>query len=251
MCFNNLDGLRSTYNSIWSQKCRDFEWIVIDGASTDGTKTYLEKLNNENTTWISEPDNGIYDAMNKGLDIAKGEYMIFLNSGDTFSDSDVLDKIKKSITITESKPILLYGDAYEIDKDGVLFFKKARSHKMIDFGMFTHHQAMIYRSDSIKKFKYPLEYKIGSDYALTAKLVEENNSAVYLNFAICVFEQGGASHLSQKLGKAEQNEIRKTILRTPFYKRIMISILQSFSAYLRNGLPIIYKLLRYKKSKLS
>ena len=78
ICWNNLTELKKTFQSVDLQSCKDFEWIVIDGNSKDGTKEWLEK--NTLANWISEPDGGIYDAMNKGIDKASGEYLIFMNS---------------------------------------------------------------------------------------------------------------------------------------------------------------------------
>ena len=77
--YNNLEGLTRTCESVTSQSSREFEWIVIDGGSTDGGKEYLETLDLKPNYWCSERDNGIYSAMNKGIDMAHGEYMLFLN----------------------------------------------------------------------------------------------------------------------------------------------------------------------------
>lgn len=83
ICYNNLEGLKRTYQSVVDQTARkDFEWIVIDGASTDGTPVWLHEHDSEIDKWLSEPDTGIYNAMNKGIRMASGEYCLFLNSGD-------------------------------------------------------------------------------------------------------------------------------------------------------------------------
>lgn len=84
--YNNFYGLKSTAASVFSQTWKDFEWIVIDGGSTDGTKEYIESLERKPDFWCSEKDAGIYDAQNKGIRIAKGEYICCMNSGDTFCD---------------------------------------------------------------------------------------------------------------------------------------------------------------------
>lgn len=88
--YNNLGGLRKTVKSVVNQTWQGFEYIVIDGGSNDGSVAYLESLSGNIDYWISEPDKGIYNAMNKGIEFAKGEYLIFLNSGDHFFDNDVL-----------------------------------------------------------------------------------------------------------------------------------------------------------------
>ncbi len=81
---NNKDGLQKTIDSVISQTFKDFEWIVIDGGSTDGSKELIEKYSDYISYWVSEPDKGIYNAMNKGIKVAKGDYLEFLNSGDIF-----------------------------------------------------------------------------------------------------------------------------------------------------------------------
>lgn len=91
VCYNNLEGLERTYRSVAEQTARDqFEWIIIDGASTDGTPEWLKEHDAEIDKWRSEPDTGIYNAMNKGVRMAQGEYMLFLNSGDEFNNSDTI-----------------------------------------------------------------------------------------------------------------------------------------------------------------
>ena len=94
--FNNLDGLTKTTNSIIEQTFRDFEWIVIDGGSSDGSKEYLIKNSKYISYWCSEPDNGIYNAMNKGIMKAKGNYLLFMNSGDFLFNKHVLKKVFSS-----------------------------------------------------------------------------------------------------------------------------------------------------------
>lgn len=88
--YNNLEGLKKTVSSVIQQTWQEFEYIVIDGGSTDGSKEYLESHNDIIEHWVSEPDNGIYNAMNKGINKATGEYLLFLNSGDYFHDVNIL-----------------------------------------------------------------------------------------------------------------------------------------------------------------
>ncbi|MCI0920764.1 glycosyltransferase family 2 protein [Sphingobacterium rhinopitheci] len=91
--YNNRDGLERTMNSVFSQTYEDFEYIIIDGGSTDGSKELLESNTQKISCWISEPDKGIYNAMNKGIKVAKGEYLLFLNSGDILYSADVIEKV--------------------------------------------------------------------------------------------------------------------------------------------------------------
>lgn len=93
---NNKAGLQKTIDSVISQTFKDFEWIVIDGGSTDGSKELIEKYSEYISYWVSEPDKGIYNAMNKGVRVAQGEYLQFLNSGDSLYSHDTLSLIFNS-----------------------------------------------------------------------------------------------------------------------------------------------------------
>lgn len=108
---NNRDGLKKTIDSVVTQTFKDFEWIVIDGGSTDGSKELLEQYADHFAYWVSEPDKGIYNAMNKGIKVAKGEYCLFLNSGDVLYYSDILQEIFDSNPSYD----VFYGNYYTSD----------------------------------------------------------------------------------------------------------------------------------------
>lgn len=94
---NNMVGLERTIDSVLCQSYSDFEWIVIDGGSTDGSRQLIEQYANRFAYWVSEPDDGVYHAMNKGIVKAKGDYVIFMNSGDRFVDAKVLKDVSKEL----------------------------------------------------------------------------------------------------------------------------------------------------------
>ena len=147
--YNNISGPRPTGVSLNAQRCRDFEWIIVDGGSRDGTAAFLKDYPDA----ISEPDNGLYDAMNKGTARARGEYLLFLNAHDTLADSETLEKIQAQAYAAD----FIYGDSLE---DG--HYKRARTHASKNWGMFTHHQAMLYRREVIGNLRYKINYKIGA-----------------------------------------------------------------------------------------
>ena len=91
--YNNKAGLQKTIDSVVAQTWRDFEWIIIDGGSTDGSKELIEQYQQHFAFWCSEPDKGVYNAMNKGIDKAQGVYLLFLNSGDVLYDEHVLQNV--------------------------------------------------------------------------------------------------------------------------------------------------------------
>jgi glycosyltransferase involved in cell wall biosynthesis len=106
---NNKVGLLKTIKSVQNQICKNFEYIIIDGNSTDGSLDVINDLNKENIIWISENDNGIYHAMNKGILMSKGEYLIFINSGDMFSNNhclEIINKKKEDFDIVYSNMII-------------------------------------------------------------------------------------------------------------------------------------------------
>src|SRR4051812_28888443 len=124
---NNCDGLQRTHQSLIGQICRDFEWIVVDGGSRDGTLEYLLTRQRDLAWWRSAPDRGLYDAMNIGLSAAAGEYLIFLNAGDTLPERGTLERLALRIRRDE-RPDFIYGDALEQGTDDRLLIKRARSH---------------------------------------------------------------------------------------------------------------------------
>lgn len=227
---NNLRGLKKTYKSILSQICDDYEWIVIDGASTDGTSDFL----NENCyNWISEPDKGIYDAMNKGIDRASGDYLIFMNAGDCFAMPKTLDYIKQRAI--NQNPDFIYGDAIE-DRH----LKKARHHMNINYGMITHHQAMAYKAPLSH---YDLNYKIAADYDLTFQIVKNSAHILYIPTALCLFESGGISQQKVRQGRTEQFKIRHSHNILPL-ENGLIFISQTLLYQLRRFSPRLYWLLK-------
>ena len=225
---NNLDGLKRTHNSIKNQTLNDFEWIIIDGASTDGSAEYIKTTD---ANWISEPDNGIYDAMNKGIERANGEYLLFLNAGDELAAPETLAKIQNAATNT---PAFIYGDALENDK-----YKPARKAN-ITSGMFTHHQSMLYNRKALGNLRYDEQYKIAADYDFTARFLKENPNALYCPFPICNFEPGGLSQTNATLGRNEQYQIRKTLGLTNPLSNIIITGSQALLLTLRRTLPTLY-----------
>ncbi len=231
---NNRKGLTRTAASISGQKCKDFEWLIIDGGSADGT---IEDLKSYNATLISEPDQGIYDAMNKGIAIAKADYILFLNAGDYLAEPDILLKIQSAISY--SRPDFIYGDSWEEIK-GQLNYKPSRHHASASLGMFTHHQAMIYKRETLGKLRYDLNYTISADYDFTLRFLERTKNQLYLKIPFCIFESGGISQQKARLGRMEQLAIRhnQNIL-SPIRNRALY-LLQAFNWELRIKFPKAY-----------
>ena len=236
--YNNLEGLQKTAQSITAQTCDNYEWIIIDGNSDDGTVQFLETVKADIS--ISEPDHGIYDAMNKGLAQATGQYSLFLNAGDVLENQHTLQEIKERIE--HKKYDFIYGDSAE-EISGKITFKRSRPHTKINQGMFTHHQAMIYNISIIQKIKYDTQYKIAADYDLTWKAIKQSKEFLYLPFPMCVFEAGGVSQQQVVKGRIEQFKIRKSH-GIAFIKNLSIFIAQSLVYILRRICPRLYWFLK-------
>lgn len=242
--FQDYVGLRKTLENVNLQKNNYLiEHIIIDGGSSYDVNKLVSEFDH-NITLVSERDNGIYDAMNKGLSLATCQYVIFLNSGDTFATGMIISDIVGGGHL-DKKYDLLYGDSYELDQKGNLFLKKSRSPKLIFLGMFTHHQAMIFKRDSIY-FGYDTKYKIAGDFALVAMLLSNKNcSTLFLEQPICIFAHGGVSQTQSTLGRKELLLAQKEILHYNLLQLFLINI-ALFSAYkLRRIAPLLYKYIRF------
>jgi glycosyltransferase involved in cell wall biosynthesis len=147
---NNIIGLQKTIESVISQTFKDFEWIVIDGGSTDGSKELIEKYADHISYWVSEPDKGIYNAMNKGIHVAKGEYIEFLNSGDIYFNEKTLENVNRHLSNSD----IIYGSAI-IRRDG----KDIRIHMQRDICSFydlvkkpINHQSSFIKKELFEKY---------------------------------------------------------------------------------------------------
>ncbi|MGH1404851.1 MAG: glycosyltransferase family 2 protein [Alphaproteobacteria bacterium] len=247
---NNFEGLTNTAASIDRQTFDDFEWIVVDGASKDESLDFLRQRRSTKRTekypfaFISEEDNGIYDAMNHGITQASGKYLLFLNAGDVFAHNDVLSEIAPH---TKKKPNFIYGDALEpTGKAESYNYKKARRYKDIQWGMITHHQAMFYSRLTIRdcKLHYSLLYTVSSDYDFTLRFLQKSRKCSYYAKPICIFEQGGLSQQQAALGRKEQYIIREKLHLIPTYKNLWIMIVQMGTWHIKKHIPQLYWLLQ-------
>ncbi len=188
VAFRNLEGIVKTHASLAHlAQVEDisFEWIVVDGGSNDGTREYLENLNGIfNLRFVSEPDNGIYDAMNKGIAMAQGKFALFLNSGDIFHQNaaNFVRKLKM-----QKDNVMITGDALLDFGDGHKIKRSAKPGWYIYHSLPASHQAIFFPVSGLKKWRYDLEYKVSSDYALAAKMYKagyalKNSMAWCLNF---------------------------------------------------------------------
>jgi putative colanic acid biosynthesis glycosyltransferase len=236
---NNAAGLKLTAKSIAVQQdTTDYEWIVIDGASRDHTGEIMQEYRNDKTVFISEPDSGIYDAMNKGIDRAKGRYLWFLNAGDCLSDAYTLRDVAREIKYNIA-PDFMYGDARE---NGMI--KHAHGADKFAWGMFSHHQAMLYRRNIVGELRYDSTYAIAADYAFTLHMLARANRMHHFPRVLCDFQSGGISQTNAELGRRENHAIRRDLLQMNPAQNKLIYFMNGFTFWAKKNLPSFYRLIR-------
>lgn len=207
VCFKDLENLKQTCASVRAQTCQDFEWIVVDGGSPDGTKPWLEQVQYDRLNWSSEPDKGLYDAMNKGIERSNGRYLVFMNSGDLFADADVLAKTK-ACAEANAQPRFMYGDSIDFSAEGLENLRKARPASSYQSAMFAQHQAMFFKRSATR---YRLKYKTSADYAFigeTLGMAKGPQDIVYLGYCVCRFLLGGLNEQRRFSALKEDLDIR-------------------------------------------
>lgn len=209
VCLNDLENLKQTVSSIRTQVFKDYEYIVVDGGSTDGTIVYLNSITPDR--FIVEPDDGIFFAMNKALNMCTGEYICFMNAGDVFYDEYVLEKVSRHI---KKYPYvkLFYGDV--ITPTNPRYFSRQPS-KLTKFILYRTtgvcHQTCFFRHEIYSKtggFDLTFRYK-GDREFLTRVILEKKISYKHLNIVVARYKGGGFSELNMKYAHKEIETIRQ------------------------------------------
>jgi len=188
---NNLTGLTKTIASVQSQESREFEFIIIDGASTDGSADLLRSGGAGTAQWVSETDSGIYAAMNKGIGLSKGEYLLFLNSGDCLAEANTVGNL---LGFLDSRFDIYYADL--VIADGKAISKITYPHSIVpDFfvtSTISHQNALIKRSLLLEAGRYREDFRIASDwfFFLDASL-RLGASFCWIDTSIAVMDPGG------------------------------------------------------------
>lgn len=206
---NNRDGLQKTIDSVVAQTFKDFEWIVIDGGSTDGSKELIEQYADHFAYWVSEPDKGIYNAMNKGVKVAKGAYLQFLNSGDWLCDASALERCFRHGFASD----IAYGDLYFCDgedKKKHQYPSKLTLKFLYDYSL--GHSASFIRKSLLENDLYNEDFKIVSDWEFFLKQALKNKSFEYINEDVSCFDTSGLSSKNEQLVKLERNRVIKKLV---------------------------------------
>lgn len=212
VCFNAEKSLEETIKSIISQDYKNLEYIIIDGSSMDKTIEIVKKYSCEETRnkfdhkisrWVSEPDSGIYDAMNKGLKMATGNYIIFMGADDVFANAHVLSNVAKHLVKWDGD--VVYGSV-QMKTSGRIDHKPFNSFK-IAVGNICH-QCIFYPRAVYSKFLYETKYRIFADYAYNLALWK-NYKFRHIPVTVSIFNDQG---ISGRLDDMEFYQDRKSLL---------------------------------------
>lgn len=201
--YNNHDGLRKTIESVINQSYKDFEYIVIDGGSTDGSKEVIEEYTNHIDYWVSEPDKGIYNAMNKGINVAHGDYLNFMNSGDCFYNNNVLSDTLPYLTAD-----IVYGRLFYFNHKERSVYLKGSPNMLHFYDNTLNHQSSFISRKLFADSLFDESYKIVSDWKFFIEsLVFKNCSFVTMPVKVGLFEGDGISETNRTLDAKERNEV--------------------------------------------
>lgn len=207
--YNNCDGLRKTIESVVNQTYTDFEYIVIDGGSTDGSVEVMREYSDRIDYWISEPDKGIYNAMNKGILKATGEYLNFMNSGDCFHSFDVL----KEIAAQKYSADIITGRRMNADKSLMMIDSGGEGVTMSLFYIRTlGHQSSFIRKELLDKHPYDESFKIVSDWKFFIEaLIFDNCSFQFTDIIVADMDLEGISSTNPELSLQERTKVLESM----------------------------------------
>lgn len=208
--YNNQNGLRRTIESVVGQTYRDYEYIIVDGASTDNSIEVVQEFGDKITSWVSEKDRGIYHAMNKGVAKAHGDYCIFMNSGDFFYDNTVLDIVSKCCVNED----VIVGKVV-IDNQDHIISPPPITGNLTLYHLYSGsipHQGSFIRTDLLRTHPYDENLKISSDWKFFVQtLILDNCSIRYVDVFIARYDINGYSSTHQKQMQQEKERILSEI----------------------------------------
>ncbi len=218
VAWKNLAGIEETWRSLAHlAQASDisYEWIVVDGGSQDGTAEFLANLNGQhNLRFVSEKDNGIYDAMNKGIAMAQGRYALFLNSGDIFH-RDSANFVRQLAKLPANDKKMVIGDALLDFGDGTKIARRAKPGCYIYHSLPASHQAMFFPLEGLRQFPYDLQYKVSSDYALAARMYKNGYAFRRIKGMVSEFSMGGVSTSNNIELCRDAKNVQRKILGVP------------------------------------
>jgi len=230
VCYNTSKTIKDTIKSVINQSYKDIEYIIIDGGSIDGTKEIIEQYKKIfPIIFISEKDNGIYDAMNKGVDLATGDYINFMNADDYFFSETVIEEV---LPFLEKQYDIVYGNM-EVRYKNFKFIKKEVQPRYLWMGP-VNHQSSFIKTDTMKRYKYNISNKIVADFEFFLTVYYKSGKLLKIDKTIASFSNNGISQIKDKqviidcyktVKKFRKDliiEIYYTILKVkPFIKKLL------------------------------
>lgn len=208
--YNAEHTLERTLESVREQTHPHIQHVIVDGKSTDETVNLIRKYENSHLTWISEPDNGLYDAMNKATNMATGDYLCFLNAGDTFHEPGTVEKMMHSFMEGES-PDILYGETAIVDDNGrFLHMRRLKAPERLTWksfrqGMVVCHQAFIVKRELA--MPYDLSYRFSSDFDWCIRVMKEGRTILNTHLILIDYLNEGLTTTNRKASLKERYRI--------------------------------------------
>lgn len=250
--YNDVAHIEATLLNVIAQTAfNQIEYIVVDGASTDGTSDIIREYLGYIDTYVREKDSGIYNAMNKGLRAATGDFVIFINCGDRLSSSVTIENVLNAIG--DSVYDVVYGSYREIQPDGSeSSVIPCRNSRKIWYGPVSSHQSVFYRIEFLRNqnLLYDESYRIAADYKLTAQAIIKAQSILQLDICISDFDISGVSSTNQNRGLKEANRVRREVLGWGIVKICFITVVLLGARYMKKYANPIYNFLRHEHKSL-
>ena len=208
VCYNCKDTIEKTIVSVLEQTYSEIEYIIIDGASSDGTLEIIGNYVQGGIILISEPDEGLYYAMNKATDIAKGDYIIFMNSGDVFASENVICELIDSL---DGNNELVYGNVIRLKSGGRILEKYGNKYTpmfLLLQGKMICHQSIFVRCDIMKKYRFNTDYSITADYDFLMRMIKDKRKLQFVDITISIVdnEKGISSSVANMDIMREQDD---------------------------------------------
>lgn len=227
ICYNAQDTIEETIENVLSQSYADIEYIVVDGKSTDNTVSLIEKYQDRIAAFICEKDTGVYNAMNKGIALATGDVIFFLNSGDLFYNDHVVEHVVDFIKENDDVE-MVYGDVIVVDPDkAIARIQSIEKFDKINFYDGTIcHQAIFAKTSLFKKYGgFDESYIISADYEWLLRLIFYHRVKIMrINLIVAFYQLGGLSSAPENYGTylLERDKIRKI-----YYNKLELYLFQN------------------------
>lgn len=222
---DDFDGLLRTYNSLRNKLSVDkMEWVVIDGGSDiqlQEQRQILDLVKAFANHYVSEPDNGIYDAMNKGTKLATGEYVLYLNAGDELHQDFSFNTLKAAISDLETGMLWCRADVR--DRTEKTYSRKTRRPVWLRYGTAVCHQAVFFKRSLLESNPYETDFSVAGDYDLICRLYTSGERIKLLDMPVCIFDLVGKSGTDKRLTLNEESSVRQKYFAIPgFASRIIM-----------------------------